>query len=51
MAPQFLKSREFTAAERAISGVTDTTVRLSIGIEDPDDLVADLSQALRAAFS
>jgi cystathionine beta-lyase/cystathionine gamma-synthase len=25
-------------------------VRLSIGIEDPDDLVADLSQALDAAF-
>jgi cystathionine beta-lyase/cystathionine gamma-synthase len=50
MAPQFLKSREFTPTERAISGVTDTTVRLSIGIEDPDDLVADLSQALDAAF-
>ena len=27
-------------------GVSDATVRLSIGIEHPDDLVADLSQAL-----
>jgi methionine-gamma-lyase len=27
-------------------GVRDTTIRLSIGIEHPDDLVADLSQAL-----
>ena len=29
-------------------GVADTTIRLSIGIEHPDDLVADLSQALAA---
>jgi len=29
-------------------GVADTTIRLSIGIEHPDDLVADLSQALVA---
>jgi methionine-gamma-lyase len=29
-------------------GVRDTTIRLSIGIEHPDDLVADLSQALVA---
>jgi methionine-gamma-lyase len=35
------------AAElRARIGVTDATVRLSIGIEHPDDLLADLSQAL-----
>lgn len=31
---------------RARIGVGDTTIRLSIGIEHPDDLVADLSQAL-----
>lgn len=50
MAPQFLKSREFTPEQRASSGVTDSTVRLSLGIEDPDDLVADLAQALDVAF-
>ena len=27
-------------------GVRDTTIRLSIGIEHPDDLIADLVQAL-----
>jgi methionine-gamma-lyase len=27
-------------------GVTDATIRLSIGIEHPDDIVADLTQAL-----
>jgi methionine-gamma-lyase len=27
-------------------GVTDATIRVSIGIEHPDDLVADLAQAL-----
>ena len=27
-------------------GVTDSTIRLSVGIEHPDDLVADLAQAL-----
>jgi methionine-gamma-lyase len=30
-------------------GVLDSTIRLSIGIEHPDDLVADLDQALDAA--
>ena len=27
-------------------GVLDTTIRLSVGIEHPDDLIADLTQAL-----
>jgi cystathionine gamma-lyase len=31
---------------RATLGITDTLVRLSVGIEDPDDLIADLSAAL-----
>jgi methionine-gamma-lyase len=34
---------------RARSGVTDGTIRLSIGIEHPDDLIADLTQALAKA--
>jgi O-acetylhomoserine (thiol)-lyase len=33
--------------ERA--GITEGTIRLSIGLEDPDDLVEDLSRALHAA--
>jgi len=34
---------------RARIGVSDATIRLSIGIEHADDLVADLAQALVAA--
>ena len=30
-------------------GITDATIRLSIGIENADDLVADLTQALAQA--
>ena len=29
-------------------GITDNLVRVSIGIEDPDDLIADFAQALDA---
>ena len=29
--------------------VPDALIRLSVGIEDPDDLIADLSQALDAS--
>jgi cystathionine beta-lyase/cystathionine gamma-synthase len=32
--------------ERIANGLTDTLIRLSIGIEDADDLIADLEQAL-----
>jgi len=31
---------------RAMLGITDNLVRISIGIEDPDDLIADFEQAL-----
>ncbi|MBF0587075.1 PLP-dependent transferase [Prosthecochloris sp. N3] len=31
---------------RRKAGISDTVIRLSIGIEDPDDLIADLDQAL-----
>jgi methionine-gamma-lyase len=30
-------------------GVLDSTIRLSIGVEHPDDLIADLAQALASA--
>jgi O-acetylhomoserine/O-acetylserine sulfhydrylase-like pyridoxal-dependent enzyme len=35
-----------TPAERASFGITDATLRLSIGIEDAPDLIEDLAQAL-----
>ncbi len=31
-------------------GITDTLLRLSVGIEDPADLEADLEAAFTAAF-
>ena len=34
---------------RAANGVTEGLIRLSVGIEHPDDLVADLAQALQNA--
>jgi len=34
---------------RRALGLTDSLVRLSVGIEDVDDLIADLEQALAAA--
>jgi cystathionine beta-lyase/cystathionine gamma-synthase len=37
------------ADERARRGITDGLLRLSVGIEDPDDLWDDLAQALESA--
>jgi len=32
--------------EREKSGVTDSLIRLSVGVEDAEDLIRDLEQAL-----
>ncbi len=37
---------ECTAEERAAMGIPEGLVRYSVGIEDPEDLIADLAQAL-----
>ena len=34
--------------ERAAAGITEGLIRLSVGIEDKEDLIADLEQALKA---
>lgn len=39
---------ELTAEERAAMGIPESLVRYSVGIEDVDDLIADLDQALAA---
>ncbi len=41
--------RQLTPEQREAAGAGDDVVRLSIGIEDPEDLMADLDQALKAA--
>jgi len=37
--------------QRARAGVTDGLVRLSVGLEDPADVIADLAQAIEVATS
>jgi cystathionine beta-lyase/cystathionine gamma-synthase len=48
--PQLLGGQDYTPAQRAASLIGRGTVRLSIGVEDVEDLVADLRQALEHAF-
>jgi len=36
-------------AERAARGISDTLVRLSVGLEDPDDMIADLERMLQTS--
>jgi cystathionine beta-lyase/cystathionine gamma-synthase len=50
MPPQLLGGQEYTPAQREASLIGGGTVRLSIGIEDASDLVADLGHALDRAF-
>ena len=44
--PASLTFNDYAAAERKAMGITDTLIRLAVGIEDADDLIADLDQAL-----
>jgi cystathionine beta-lyase/cystathionine gamma-synthase len=44
--PSLLQPVDLTAEQKTWSGVTSHTVRLSVGIEDSTDLIADLDQAL-----
>lgn len=47
--PQLLQPRDFDPQQIAWSAITDSTVRLSVGIEDSQDLVMDIEQALAAS--
>ena len=44
--PRFTSHAHLTAEERATLGVPDGFLRLSVGVESADDLIADLAQAL-----
>jgi O-acetylhomoserine (thiol)-lyase len=46
--PASTTHRQLTDAQREASGAGPDVVRLSIGIEDKDDIIADLEQALSA---
>jgi O-acetylhomoserine (thiol)-lyase len=47
--PASTTHRQLSPEELAKAGVTEETVRLSIGIEHIDDILADVDQALKAA--
>jgi len=44
--PATMTHASMTPAARARAGITDGIIRLSIGVEDPEDLLADLEQSL-----
>lgn len=45
--PRFTSHASMTSEERARIGIPDGFLRLSIGIEDADDIIADIEQALK----
>jgi O-acetylhomoserine (thiol)-lyase len=47
--PASTTHRQMSAQEQLAAGVSPETIRLSIGIEHIDDIIADLDQALAAA--
>ena len=40
---------QMTADELEAAGISEDLVRLSVGLEDPDDIVEDLARALKAS--
>jgi O-acetylhomoserine (thiol)-lyase len=48
--PASTTHRQMSAAQQKAAGISPETIRISIGIEHADDLIADLDQALAAAI-
>ncbi|NIM13740.1 MAG: hypothetical protein GTO45_16825 [Candidatus Aminicenantes bacterium] len=44
--PASMISSETPMEERLMAGITDELIRLSVGLEDIDDIIEDLDQAL-----
>lgn len=49
--PVTMTHGDVPAAQRAKAGITDGLIRLSVGLENPRDLIADLDQALDQALA
>jgi O-acetylhomoserine (thiol)-lyase len=47
--PASTTHQQLTKEEQAATGVTEDFIRLSIGIEDPEDIIEDLDQALKVS--
>jgi cystathionine gamma-synthase len=48
--PASISYYDMTRDERYAIGITDGLVRLAVGVEDAEDIIADLEQALAAVF-
>jgi cystathionine beta-lyase/cystathionine gamma-synthase len=46
MHPRTITHEHMTQEERDVAGIDDGLIRLSVGLEDPRDIIADLEQAL-----
>jgi cystathionine beta-lyase/cystathionine gamma-synthase len=44
--PASVTHTQLSAVQRRAAGITDGLVRVSVGIEDPEDLIADFDRAL-----
>ncbi len=44
--PALMSYYELSTEERLTQGILDNLVRFSVGVEDPEDLIEDLAQAL-----
>ena len=49
--PASTTHKQLSDADLAAAGVTPTLLRISAGLESPDDIIADFSQAFEAAFN
>ncbi|XP_053729306.1 cystathionine gamma-lyase [Synchiropus splendidus] len=47
--PAIMTHASVPEKERAVLGISDTLIRLSVGLEDEEDIIQDLKQALDAA--
>jgi methionine-gamma-lyase len=48
MHPRSITHEHMTQEERDVAGIDDGLIRLSVGLENPEDIIADLEQALAA---
>ncbi len=46
--PASTTHQQLSSEERLSAGVSDDFIRLSVGLEDPGDIIADIDQALEA---
>lgn len=49
--PAYMTHFHLSTKEREKIGIKDGLIRMSVGLEDPKDMIADLEQAFTAAFS